>query len=315
MPASRMNITDSMFYTVHIPVTIVAGLASFVMAFLAVCLVIRNPSLRQDGKRLFLVIILVCQLLQHLISAVALFLTFFTGEISPMLCSVYHLLHHWVVFMEYNCLSAMCVDCYLAICFPFRYQTMCHLQSVLLALAVLTTISLGVPLIVFLSWASSAASSKLVGGSLQLCEGYSLDSDLLLMKTLWIVLSAIWLSLSTIVIVFCYVMVYREGKKAGLITLSNKRAISTILFQVVHLSMFFAPFLLMLVFLQLPHKQIMKLSTYEAIESINFVAWTIAQLLCPVVYGLRSKEIRDAVSKLMGNLKLRMGWSSKTRPV
>nr|XP_033816882.1 olfactory receptor 2AP1-like [Geotrypetes seraphini] len=298
-----MNVTDSVFYAVRFPVLVASGLLSSFTVFVVVYLLVKKPSLCQDGKVFFLIVLVLFRYLNCFINLITVTVTFWFSGISQLLCSVYLLFEYFIVFMEYNCLSAMCVDRYVAICSPFHYQSLCCFQNILKILFGLTVLSCGMPLAGFIYWTYSISASE-DGGSFLWCQGHSLNHALSF-KIPWITLLGLWFSFSIVVIGFCYIMVYKEGKKAGVIIPSNKRATKTIVFQVLQLSLSFFPLLVSLVLFQLPEWRLMKWSTYSVIEAVNFIVSTLAQTICPVIYGLRSRSIRDIVKRLFCSWKLR----------
>ncbi|XP_072330053.1 odorant receptor 131-2-like [Scyliorhinus torazame] len=90
-------------------------------------------------------------------------------------------------------------------------------------------------------------------------------------------------------IVLCYCLIYREGKRAGHFVTSNVQAQKTIFIHGVQLSFFIVPVLITIGLGKRP-----KLTTLYLINAVIFSA---AQCLSPVVYGLRCKELRNKLTK------------------
>ncbi|XP_060690357.1 odorant receptor 131-2 [Hemiscyllium ocellatum] len=92
-----------------------------------------------------------------------------------------------------------------------------------------------------------------------------------------------------ILIVLCYCLIYREGKRAGHFVTSNVQARKTIIIHGVQLSFFIIPVLITI--------GLGKKHTLTTLSLINTVIFSVAQCLSPVVYGLRCKELRNKLKK------------------
>ncbi|XP_048460621.1 odorant receptor 131-2-like [Rhincodon typus] len=92
-----------------------------------------------------------------------------------------------------------------------------------------------------------------------------------------------------ILIVLCYCLIYREGKRAGYFVTSNVQARKTILIHGLQLSFFIVPVLIAI--------GLGKKDSLTTLSLINTVIFSVAQCLSPVVYGLRCKELRNKLTK------------------
>ncbi|KAG9278869.1 olfactory receptor 4C11-like [Astyanax mexicanus] len=104
----------------------------------------------------------------------------------------------------------------------------------------------------------------------------ALESDACITSTL------VLLGASVLLISSSYFLIYLEGCSAGHFTWSNKKGHCTILLHALQISLYFVPKVII----------VSRLHQTQNEAVVTFLVFTSGQLLCPMLYGLRSKELQ-----------------------
>ncbi|XP_078058044.1 putative G-protein coupled receptor 148 [Mustelus asterias] len=177
-------------------------------------------------------------------------------------------------------LTLMSLNAYIAICWPLRYNSLVDSAKKKIT-AIMWVLAVQNPL-----WST-------VYQSLNVSLAYIIESDNSCPNSMNGFASrqigVALVLLCFILIVLCYCLIYREGKRAGHFVTSNVQARRTILIHGAQLSFFIAPVLITIGLGKKP-----KLTT---LYLINTVIFSVAQCLSPVVYGFRCKQLRSKLTK------------------
>ncbi|XP_069831711.1 odorant receptor 131-2-like [Dendropsophus ebraccatus] len=95
----------------------------------------------------------------------------------------------------------------------------------------------------------------------------------------------VFIIILVLVILGSYIIMFREGKRAGHFTKSNRQAKRTILIHGLQSALHILPTLMNI--------WISGKGDYFILDLFNFIIFSLAQCLSPVVYGLRSSELRQ----------------------
>uniref|UniRef100_W5MNE1 G-protein coupled receptors family 1 profile domain-containing protein n=1 Tax=Lepisosteus oculatus TaxID=7918 RepID=W5MNE1_LEPOC len=98
----------------------------------------------------------------------------------------------------------------------------------------------------------------------------------------------VFLSLLSLLIIFSYCLIYREGKRAGHFSRSNIRGRKTILIHSLQMSLHIIPTFIILATVRKPFE----------VKLLSFLVFSVAQALSPIVFGLRSKELKSKLPEI-----------------
>ncbi|KAM4041084.1 odorant receptor 131-2-like [Anomaloglossus baeobatrachus] len=98
------------------------------------------------------------------------------------------------------------------------------------------------------------------------------------------ILGIVFIIILLILIIGSYIIIFKEGKRAGHFTKSNRQAKRTILIHGVQLLLHILPTLMNI--------WIGGKTNYIILDLTSFIIFSLAQCLSPVVHGLRSTELR-----------------------
>ncbi|XP_036410828.1 olfactory receptor 13F1 [Megalops cyprinoides] len=177
-------------------------------------------------------------------------------------------------------LTLMALDTCLSVCWPLRYPALVHgaKRRVMLVTWVLALLS---P-VMFTVLACAEAP-----------RGYLTEPDPdcpTALEGLIPRISALaFLALLTSLILLSYALIYWEGRRAGHFSRSNSRGRRTILIHGLQISLHILPGMVII--------SRLRKSTTAALA--NFMLFSLAQALSPIVYGLRSREIRAQLPRFL----------------
>ncbi|KAM4694544.1 odorant receptor 131-2-like isoform 1-T2 [Discoglossus pictus] len=172
-------------------------------------------------------------------------------------------------------LVLMAVNTCIAVCWPLKYQGFVHsvkikiMVSIWIIALLHPTVSLVYESIkatpeVIVSWNSSCPTT--LNGIISRIAGM------------------VFIVVIVILIVICYILIYIEGRRAGHFNRSNKQARRTIIIHGLQVILHIVPTLMNIWIANKPQ--------YLPLSLVNFIIFSFAQCLSPVVYGLRCTQLR-----------------------
>ncbi|XP_073432716.1 uncharacterized protein [Dendrobates tinctorius] len=173
-------------------------------------------------------------------------------------------------------LVLMALNTCIAICWPLKYLRLAHSLKFKLT-ACLWIIALLDPVV------------SLLYESIQMGQQYIVKLDptcpTTLSSTFSRIFGIIFIIILVILIVGSYIIIFREGKRAGHFTKSNHQAKRTILIHGLQLALHIIPTVMTIWIGGKPD--------YFTLDLTSFIIFSLGQCLSPVVHGLRSSELRQ----------------------
>uniref|UniRef100_A0A1A8ENM6 Olfactory receptor 11A1-like n=3 Tax=Nothobranchius TaxID=28779 RepID=A0A1A8ENM6_9TELE len=195
-------------------------------------------------------------------------------------------------------LTAMALDRFCAVCHPMRYTSTCTAGFWPWLLGVFTwMVALLIPLSLFFFQPDHEYNNKCSRDQLKKGE---------LQKVLFI-------GVCTLLILYSYVRILVESRRLGVLNRRNRAGCRTIALHGTQLAVYILPnfvnFLLTILF---NTKSIQK-ETKELAAVVIFAAFSVAQCIAPVVYGLRKEELLEQLNHRFPccsrYLKSVLGWT------
>ncbi|XP_066454255.1 odorant receptor 131-2-like [Eleutherodactylus coqui] len=173
-------------------------------------------------------------------------------------------------------LAIMALNTCIAVCWPLKYLTFVHSIKSKLILC-LWIISLLDPVVSLFYEGIQKGPQEIV----------RLDPTCptTLSSTLSRIAGVAFILLLAIIILASYIIMFREGKRAGHFTTSNCQARRTILIHGLQIALHMFPTLINI--------SIGGTNKYIILHLTSFIIFSLAQCLSPVVYGLRCTELRQ----------------------
>ncbi|KAJ1206239.1 hypothetical protein NDU88_001648 [Pleurodeles waltl] len=260
--------------------------------------------------------LLICELcavdLGGLLSSGIYFFTMFTQDIvSPMtfqfcLTQYFFLIAHsgFQVFT----VSIMAFDRYYVICHPFEYTRRFTNQFVLKILSFSWAFSFLYPFVYVLSF-SGRQLCHLVNSCSFLCTAASLESSIcsddlvpLLIKLYRVSMMAAHLIVSVSLVGFSYYKIFMVSRSARL-SVSSRRALQTVVTHSLVLGIFYSTAGLLVVTGTMPLTDATEESTLAILRAcVDLVYFTVPSTFNPIIYGLRSEDLRKELVKFVMRL-------------
>ncbi|XP_029435617.1 odorant receptor 131-2-like [Rhinatrema bivittatum] len=276
------------------------GLAT-VFSALASCflfsVVRRCPRIREKVRFILLACIMAsettCFCTLFIISAFGVF----SWSISYLGCSFLRVLSNTTNNAELYGMAAMCLDRYLAVCHPLLYDAFCSSKNILRSVLFVCLAPLVVPCSLFLLQ-NFLLDSQTVLGLVDNCSFNHLEVYPW-MTSVRLGLFSVQFLACFLIICTTYVLVVKEGIRAGAISSVNHRARRTILFHLVQLSLYILPIVMYLVYYSLLGTSPALFPILPHLQMANTVIFTLAQIINPVVFGLCAEEMKPFVPAVL----------------
>lgn len=271
------NTTDSSLQLVKATFYLLDFLICCFFTILITQTIWRDSALKKEVRFFLLCHHLMCLTLFFMTGTVFTFLRALRANAPAIVC--------WIIFAVQISigrgvllsLALMALNTCIAVCWPLNYQKFAHSAK---------------PKIVACSWIISLFDptisviyeiiAKGPKDSVRLDPSCPTTLSSLLSRVTGIVFVIIIVSL----IIGSYITIYKEGKRAGHFTNTNKNARRTIFIHGLQIVLHIIPTVLAIALYN-------KNTVYLMLDLVSFIFFSCAQCASPIVYGLRCKDLKD----------------------
>ncbi|XP_056420465.1 uncharacterized protein LOC130361461 [Hyla sarda] len=255
----------------------------FLLDFLICCIftilitqtVWRDSVLKKEVRYFFLCHHLVCLTLFFGLGTIFSYLRSFQVNAPALVCWIIFAVQITIGRAVLLTLVLMALNTCIAVCWPLKYLQFAHSVKSKLMVC-LWIIALLDPVV------------SLILEGIHKGHHFIIQMDpscpTTLSSTLSRILGIIFIIILVLVILISYIIMFREGKRAGHFTKSNQQARRTILIHGLQTALHIFP---TLINIWIGGKE-----EHIILDLINFLIFSLAQCLSPVVYGLRCSELR-----------------------
>ncbi|XP_051780332.1 odorant receptor 131-2 [Erpetoichthys calabaricus] len=189
-------------------------------------------------------------------------------------------------------LTFMALDRYCAICFPLKYSSLSQGYQPWITGLLAWILALPIPLWLVLkenkNFCDLAAKPK--GGE---------------------VVKILLVTCCSLLILFTYVQIFREGRRLGVLNRRNRIGTRTISMHGLQLAVYILPNFVNFIIYTLSSKN------QDLFKGINYTFFSFAQCISPVIYGLRKEELCEQLHLkfpcMVNNLKAFLEWTASTK--
>uniref|UniRef100_H3B6R2 G-protein coupled receptors family 1 profile domain-containing protein n=1 Tax=Latimeria chalumnae TaxID=7897 RepID=H3B6R2_LATCH len=293
-PLGTMNETDPLESAssalIQIPLCALAALYSALMvAFLGYAFA-RKPRLREQWRYVLFSVLSLSQGVYFVARLVQVCLSFFQKAATCLDCAALFMIQRTATMAEMTALTAMSVDRYLAICWPLRYGAIFTSLKIWHLMAGFCFCSAITPSSIFIVRVCFLAKRGLLWRTIP-CSKNAFN-QLGVSGTVSVSLESVQFGLYVLIIFASYFLVLKEGVSSRSVSLENARARRTILLHMVHLGFYLLPVPTYLIASSLHRNKVISTAAFSNTINVSFYSFTLAQIICPVIYSLRSDQLR-----------------------
>ncbi|KAM5165106.1 uncharacterized protein ACMZJ9_007530 [Mantella aurantiaca] len=241
----------------------------------------RDNVLKKEVRFFLLCYHLMCLTLFFMIGTVFSFLRALQANAPAIVCWIIFAVQISVGRAVLITLALMALNTCIAVCWPLNYLGFVH--------------SVKGKIVVFL-WilSSSDPTISVLYEIINTGIKYSVQRDPSCPTTLSGLVSrvagVIFVIVIASLIIGSYIFIFREGKRAGHFTHSNKQARRTIFIHGLQIALHIIPTFLTIALYEIKQEKLV-------LDLICFIIFSFGQCASPIVYGLRCKELRDKFTK------------------
>ncbi|XP_060689930.1 probable G-protein coupled receptor 148 [Hemiscyllium ocellatum] len=267
---------------------------------LLVVLILLTKRFRQETRYVLLANILVADLIFLLLNSLISISVSVQQCMPTLLCDVAVIGRIVSELSSVITITVMAIDTYVAVSFPLRYLSLISPSRTIKLIILIWILASMYPLI--LLSAILAKQPALTHGHkmclmLPLPELSSFDRHLILEVNIFLLCIIL---LFFPMVLYCYVMLYVKTRSSGIWDSVKSRARMTLLIHGIVLFLYFVPCLIFSFEIVFRDSQLIGLSDRIWLHSINiYVFMMLPRLLCPYLYGLRYRELAEAVKRLL----------------
>ncbi|XP_038671328.1 probable G-protein coupled receptor 148 [Scyliorhinus canicula] len=266
---------------------------------LLLMVILLKKSFRRETRYLLLANILVADL-------IFLFLNSFIAiSIAVQQCMPSLLCDFLVIgrtisdFSSVLTITVMAIDTYIAVSLPLRYVAIIHPSRTVKLVIVIWILASVYP---FILLTAILAKQPALSHGHKMClmllspNMCPFSRQFILGINIFLVFSVLTCFL---LVLYCYIMLYCKTRGSGIWDSLNSRARVTLLIHGIVLFLYFGPCLIFSLEIVFSDSHLINASTRMWLYNINIhVFMMIPRLLCPYLYGLRYRELAEAVKRL-----------------
>ncbi|XP_041061587.1 probable G-protein coupled receptor 148 [Carcharodon carcharias] len=196
-------------------------------------------------------------------------------------------------------ITVMAIDTYIAVSLPLRYLSLIHPSRTVKLVIVIWILASMYPLTLLTGILAKQPALThghkmcLILLTPDLCP---FNHQLILGINIFLVCSVL---ICFLMVLYCYVMLYCKTRSSGIWDSLNSRARMTLLIHGIVLFLYFGPCLIFSFEIVFSDSHLVNPSTRMWLYSANIhIFMMLPRLLCPYLYGLRYRELAEAVKRL-----------------
>ncbi|XP_069463311.1 odorant receptor 131-2-like [Ambystoma mexicanum] len=250
----------------------------------------RCPQIREKARFILLVCIVASETFYFFTLSIISAFSVFSWHLTYLSCSFLRVLSSAAGSAELYSVAAMCLDRYMAVCYPLLYDTICSYHNILRVVVTIFLMPLLLPFIIFILQNSLLSRDKVLG----LVDACSFDRLEVYpwMTTVRMVLFSGQFIACFLIISGSYVLVVKEGMRVGSISSVNLRARRTLTFHMIQLTLYVMPVVVYVIYYSLLREELANNNVLSQIYTFNTIVFTFGQVINPIVYGLRADEVK-----------------------
>ncbi|XP_069072231.1 probable G-protein coupled receptor 148 [Pleurodeles waltl] len=290
MNSSRLYHLSNEATPAYLSTVILAMILSAVVNVFFLMVFKRCPQIREKMRFILLVCIMGSETFYFFTLSMISSFGVFGWHLSYLGCAFLRVLSSAAGSAELYSVAAMCLDRYLAVCHPLLYDSFCSSTNILRVVVIIFLTPFVLPLIIFILQNSLVSKQKVLG-LVDMCSFDRLEVYPW-MTTVRLVLFSGQFVACFLLIAASYVLVVKEGLRAGVISSVNLRARRTLGFHMLQLTMYVMPVVVYVIYYSLLPMGPAYLDVLSQLYTFNTIVFTFGQVINPIVYGLRADEVK-----------------------
>ncbi|XP_039605554.1 olfactory receptor 4K13-like [Polypterus senegalus] len=269
-----------------VPVMALGTIFSLTTSVFFLPVYLRSPQIRERARFTLLACVPISQTGYFLFQCIIFSLQLSQHQVSFLGCAVLWLLSNSAGGAELFSLAAMSIDRYFAVCQPLFYDGICSERNLVQVVLFIFLAPVFLPLVSFFIQIGLAGAVV----TLQLLDQCYLEAlELRPSVTSWrLALFGFQFFAAFFIISTSYYLVVKEAIHSRMVSQLNLRARRTMTFHMVQLMLYLFPVILYVLFMSVQISPALQ----PIIHTSNICIFTFAQIINPLVYGLRSSELK-----------------------